>query len=321
MRAIRLQETDGIDALTEEDVSCPEPSPDEYLVRVHAAGINPLDWLLSRGMLPHLLDTDLPWIPGWDVSGVVESVGSDVSEFAPGDAVFGMSRLPGAGGAFADHTTMSADEIAAKPEGLSHHEAAAVPMAGQTAFHALYEEGDVDSAERVLVHAASGGVGHMAIQFAEHTGAHVIGTASGDNEAFLRELGVDEFVNYRSERFEEVVDDVDLVLDAVGGDVLERSVEVLRSGGIVVTLPEPPSQAAVDRYHDEYGVDVRFFDVITDSDPETLRQVAAHIDAGVVAPRVSDVYSLSKMQDALDRSAGGHVRGKLAVGLTGGVDD
>lgn len=321
MKSIQLRETDGVEALHHEDVPRPEPGRDEYLVRAHAAGINPLDWLICRGMLPHLLDTDLPWIPGWDVSGVIESVGANVTEFDAGDAVCGMARLPGAGGAFAGYTTMSDDEITAKPDSLSHEEAAAVPMAGQTAFHALYNEGELNTGEDVLVHAAAGGVGHMAVQFASHTGARVIGTASGRNEELLRNLGVDEFVNYREERFEDVLDSVDLVLDAVGGDVLERSIEVVQPGGVVVTLPEPPSQEAVRRYQDETNVDVRFFDVIMDSDPVTLQQVAAHVDAGVVTPRVSDVYPLSEVQDALARSAEGHVRGKLVVKLSEATDD
>jgi NADPH:quinone reductase-like Zn-dependent oxidoreductase len=321
MKSIQLQETDGVEALHHEDVPRPELGRDEYLVRVHAAGINPLDWLICRGMLPHLLDTDLPWIPGWDVSGVIESVGTNVTEFDVGDTVCGMSRLPSAGGAFAEYTTMSDDEITAKPDSLSHEEAAAVPMAGQTAFHALYNEGELNTGEDVLVHAAAGGVGHMAVQFASHTGARVIGTASGRNKDFLRDLGVDEFVNYREERFEDVLDSVDLVLDAVGGDVLERSIEVVQSGGVVVTLPEPPSQEAVRRYQNENNVDVRFFDVIMDSDPVTLQQVAAHVDTGVVTPRVSDAYSLSEVQDSLDRSADGHVRGKLIANLSEATDD
>ncbi|WP_336327694.1 NADP-dependent oxidoreductase [Halovenus sp. HT40] len=321
MKSIQLQETGGIETLHQEGVPRPEPGRDEYLVRVHAAGINPLDWLICRGMLPHLLDTDLPWIPGWDVSGVIESVGTNVTEFDPGDAVCGMSRLPGAGGAFAEYTTMSDDEITAKPDSLSHEEAAAVPMAGQTAFHALYNEGGLNTGEALFVHAAAGGVGHMAVQFASHTGARVIGTASGRNEEILRDLGVDEFVNYREERFEDVLDGVDFVLDAVGGDVLERSIEIVQPGGVVVTLPEPPSQEAVRRYQDENNADVRFFDVIMDSDPVTLQQVAAHVEAGVVTPRVSDVYPLSEVQDALDRSAEGHVRGKLVVNLSEATDD
>jgi NADPH:quinone reductase-like Zn-dependent oxidoreductase len=315
MKAIQLQETDVIEALTYDDIPRPEPEEDEFLIRVHAAGINPIDWLMCRGSLSHLLDTEVPWTPGWDVSGVVESVGKNVTEFSPGDAVFGMARLPGSGGAFAEYTTMTSDEVTVKPESLSHIEAAVAPMAGQTAFHALYEEGDLDSEQHVLIHAAAGGVGHMAVQFAANTGAHVIGTASGRNEEFLHELGVDKFINYREKRFEDTLEDVDLVIDAVGGDVLERSVEVVQSGGVVVTLPEPPSEKKVERYRDEYNVDVRFFDVIMNSDPAMLRQVASHAKSKVVTPRVSDTYPLYEIQDALDRNADGHVRGKLAIHL------
>ena len=299
MKAIRLSETDGIEPLHYEDVPCPKPGQNECLVRVRAAGVNPIDWLMCRGVLPHLLDTHLPWIPGWDVSGVIESVGTNVTEFAPGDAVCGMSRLLGAGGAFAEYTTMSRDEITAKPDSLSHTEAAAVPMAGQTAFHALYEKGNLDSDDNVLVHGAAGGVGHMAVQFAAETEAHVTGTASGHNKAFLRKLGVDRFVNYRKERFEDVLSGVDFVLDTVGGDVLERSVEVVQQGGVVVTLPEPPSQETVERYQNEYGVTVGFLDVIEDSNTATLQQVVDNVDAGVIAPRVSDVCPLLRCKTHL----------------------
>lgn len=321
MKAIQLEETDGIESLSYDDVRRPEPEQDEVLIRVCAAGVNPIDRLMCRGLLSHLLDSEVPWTPGWDVSGVIESVGENVTEFSPGDAVCGMSRLPDSGGAFAEYTTMTSDEVTSKPEPLSHLEAAGIPMAGQTAFHALYEEGNLDSGESVLIHAAAGGVGHMAVQFAANTGARVIGTASGRNEEFLHELGVDEFINYREERFEEVLDSVDLVLDAVGGDALERSVEVAQPGGAVVTLPEPPSEEAVERYHDEHDVGVRFFDVVTDSDPVTLREVASHAESGVATPRVSDTYPLSEVQDALDRNAEGHVRGKLVVDLTEGTGD
>lgn len=320
MNAIRLQTLDGTEALTHEETPRPEPDRHELLVRVHAAGVNPIDWLMCWGAFSHLLDGEVPWTPGWDVSGVVESVGVDVARFTPGDPVFGMARLPGAGGAFAEYTAMTGDELVAKPEALSHREAAGLPMAGQTAYHALYEEGNLDTGQRVLIHAAAGGVGHLAVQFAANTGTHVVGTASGRNESFLRELGVDEFVDYREERFEDELDRVDLVLDAVGGDVLERSVEVVEPGGVVVTLPEPPAEAAVERYREQHGVDVRFFDVVVDSPPATLRRVAAHADAGVVVPQIGHTYPLSAVRDALDRSAEGHVRGKLVVDVEGDPD-
>lgn len=318
MKAIQLTETDGTDALAYESVPRPEPDDDELLVRVHATGVNPLDWLICRGILRELRDEPLPWIPGWDLSGVVESVGANVTTFEPEDAVCGMVRLPGAGGTFAEYTTITVDEITAKPASLSHTEAASVPMTGQTAFHALYQAGELDTGQRVLIHAAAGGVGHMAVQFATSTGAHVIGTASGRNEQFLRDLGVDEFVNYREKQFEDVLDDVDIVLDTVGGEVLERSVEVVKPGGVVVTLPDQPSADAIERFQTGHDVVVRFFDVLTESDPATLQSVATRVEAGVLEPTVSATYPLSEAQQALEMSADGHVRGKLVLDVTNG---
>jgi len=313
MKAIQLTEIDGTTALTYEGVPRPEPEDHELLVRVQAAGVNPLDWLICRGILPELRDEPLPWIPGWDLSGVVESVGEDVTKFEPEDAVCGMVRLPGAGGTFAEYTTMTVNEVTAKPSSLSHIEAAGLPMAGQTAFHALYQAGELEAGQRVLIHGAAGGVGHMAVQFATNTGASVIGTASGRNEQFLRDLGVDEFVNYREEPFEDVLDGVDIVVDTIGDETLERSVEVVQSGGVVVTLPDQPSEDVIERFQTEHNVRVRFFDVLTESDPATLNSVASHVEAGVLEPTISATYPLSEAQQALERSADGHVRGKLVL--------
>jgi NADPH:quinone reductase-like Zn-dependent oxidoreductase len=313
MNAIRLHETDGLDALVYETVPRPKPDNDELLVRVYAAGVNPLDWLVCSGAIPEVRDEPLPWILGWDLSGVVVSVGNDVTAFEPGEAVYGMSRLPGAGGSFAEYITLSAEEVRAKPTSLSHIEAAGLPMAGQTAFHSLYRVAGISPGHRILIHAAAGGVGHMAVQFASNTDAHVIGTASGRNEAFLHDLGIDEFVNYREERFEEVLDDVDIALDAIGGEVLKRTVEVVKPNGVVVTLPEQPPADAVERYKTQHDVTVRFFDVLTESDPATPESVTAHVKADVLEHTISEVYSLAEAQQALKKSLDGHVRGKLIL--------
>ena len=313
MKAITLSEADGIAALRYKDVDRPRPGRDELLVRVHAAGVNPLDWLICRGILPELRDGKFPWIPGWDVSGVVTSVGAAVTQFESGDAVCGMVRLPEAGGAFAEYATMTVDEVTEKPPSLSHTAAAGIPMAGQTAFHALYHVGELAPGQRILVHAAAGGVGHLAVQLAASTGGHVIGTSSGRNEQFLSDIGVDEFVNYRAERFEVVLDNVDIVLDAIGGEALERSAEITKPGGVVVTLPEQPSVDDIERIQSDHGVSVRHFDVLTESDPTTLQDVADRVEAGVLQPTVSGTYHLSETQQALEQSADGHVRGKLVL--------
>lgn len=321
MKAIQLHDYDGIEALHTDEIPRPDVGPDEVRIRVEAAGVNPLDWLCCRGFIPHLVDTDLPWIPGWDFSGVVDSVGAKVGEYSPGDAVVGMPRLPGGGGTFAEYLTVTPAEMTAKPSSLSMVEAAGLPMAGQTASHALFEAGSLEAGQTVLIHAAAGGVGHLAVQLAADTDATVIGTASAANAGFLRELGADHVIDYRSEEFERQVSAVDLVIDAIGGDVLERSIAAVEPGGTVVTLPEPPADELIERSAKESGVDVRFFDVIIDSPPSTLQQVVAHVKSGAVTPRLSGVNPLSDLQEALKLSADGHVRGKLVVNLTEATDD
>ncbi|WP_396612135.1 NADP-dependent oxidoreductase [Haloferax sp. S1W] len=313
MQAIQLQNPNGTAALASKETPRPQPADDELLVRTHAAGVNPLDWLICDGHLRQLLDEPLPWIPGWDISGVVESVGADVSGFEAGDTVYGMVRLPGAGGAFAEYATVKPHEVTSKPARLSHTEAAGVPMVGQTAFHALFEEAGVDADDRILIHAAAGGVGHMAVQFAADAGLRVIGTASERNEAYLRELGVDEFIDYRNQRFEDEIEPVDVVLDAVGGSVLERSAEVVRPGGVVVTLPEQPPEPLVETLQREYDAEISFFSVTDDAAPSTLQRVTERIDAGAVEPTIRNTYPLSEAQTALEKSATGHVRGKLVL--------
>lgn len=320
MQALELPEVGRIDRLAVADRPRPDPDADELLVRVHAAGVNPLDWLVCRGQLPELRGDSLPWIPGWDLAGTVEVVGEGVSAFDPGDAVWGMLRRQGTGGTYAEYVTVGADAVAEKPASLSPAEAASLPMASQTALHALSTIGDVGPDDRVLVHAAAGGVGHLAVQLAANAGAHVIGTASGANESYLRDLGVDRFVDYTETRFEDELASVDFVLDAVGGDVLDRSVRITAPGGVVVTLPEPPDADDVERFETEHDVAVRFFDVILDSDPDALGVVRDRADAGVLAPTVSDSFPLAEATTALRRSADGHVRGKLVLDVVDETD-
>lgn len=313
MEAIRLHAFGDSEALVHETVPRPAPAANELLVRVRAAGVNPIDWLVWRDLLPHLVDGDLPWIPGWDLSGVVEAVGADVSGFDPGDQVYGMVRLPGAGGTFAEYATVRPDEVVAKPASLTHTEAAGLPMVAGTAWHALYATGGLGADDRVLIHTAAGGVGHVAVQLAANTGAHVTGTASGRNESYLEDLGVDEFVDYRTERFENVIDPIDLVIDGVGGDVLERSGTVVRRGGTIVTLPDEPPDELVERFGEEYGIDTRFFSVTSDADPAVLGEVTRLVENGVLEPTISGVHPLAEAETALKESEAGHVRGKLVL--------
>lgn len=318
MRAIRVHEHGGPDVLTVERVPRPEPEPDELLVRVRAAGVNPIDWMVREGYTDEALDPSLPYVPGWDLSGTVVATGDEVAAFDPGDAVFGMVRMPEPGATYAEYAAVPAADVTLKPSSLDHVEAAALPMVGLTAQRALFDVGDVTSGEQVLVHAAVGGVGHVAVQLATDAGAHVVGTASDQNADFLRSLGVDEVVDYRQRRFEAVVDDVDVVLDAVGGETLARSGDVLADGGRLVTLPEPPSSDVAERVRAERDASVHWFSV--EPDATALTTLRDSVDENRLRPSVSGVYLLSEAAAAHRESRDGHVRGKLVLEVTDGAD-
>jgi NADPH:quinone reductase-like Zn-dependent oxidoreductase len=311
MKAIRIHDFGDPGELTVDDVARPVPAATELLVRVHAVGVNPIDWIVRQGESEEPLDVSLPWIPGWDFSGAIEAVGSNVTEFEIGDAVYGLVRMPQPGNTYAEYVTVPATEVVPTPTSLDHTEAAGVPMVSLTAWHALFEEGELEDGQRVLIHAAAGGVGHMAVQFAKQAGAYVIGTASGRNEEFLRTLGADEFVNYREQRFERVIDPVDVVIDAIGGETLSRLVDVLTDGGTLVTLPVEPDEELVQEWQAEHAVDTRWFSV--EPNATTLAEINTLIDAGYIKPTISDVYPLSEAATAHETSEAGHVRGKLVL--------
>ncbi|ADQ69481.1 Zn-dependent oxidoreductase, NADPH:quinone reductase [Halogeometricum borinquense DSM 11551] len=311
MNAIRVHEYGDADVLTHEDIPRPEPAADELLVRVHAAGVNPIDWMVREGYADNALDPSLPYVPGWDLSGVVADVGTSVSAFAPGDEVFGLVGMPDPGNAYAEYATVPAEDVVLKSDALTHEEAAAIPMVALTARRALFEVGDVRSGQRVLVHAAAGGVGHIAVQLASHAGASVIGTASARNEGFLRELGVDEFVDYRNQSFEDELSDIDVILDAVGGETLEQSIDVITHGGRIVTLPKPPSQNVVTNARNERNASIDWFSV--EPDAAALSEIRTLVENGHLSVTVSDAWPLSEAHAAHRASQRGHVRGKLVL--------
>ncbi|MBV6759104.1 NADP-dependent oxidoreductase [Rhodococcus opacus] len=313
MKAVRRHAYGGPEKLVYEDAPRPESAGDELLVRVHAAGVNVLDWLLGEGGFEYFPDVPLPWIPGWDISGVVEVVGTDVSGFQQGDSVYGMVRLPEPGNAYADYASVPAGQVVAKPPSLDHIQAAALPMTGLTAWRALFEEAGLQRGQRVLIHAASGGVGHLAVQFAKALGAHVVATASGSNREYVKSLGADEFVDYRKQRFETSVAPVHAVIDTVGGEVQQRSLDVLERDGVLVALPaEVPDQVKAEA--ERRGIRTRHFSVEPNAD--TLAKISRLVEDGTVRPTVSSVYPLAAAQAAHEEGREGHVRGKLVLDAT-----
>jgi NADPH:quinone reductase-like Zn-dependent oxidoreductase len=301
MRAVRIHAFGGPDVLRFEEVERPEPRANEMLVRVHAAGVNPVDWKIREG----LLQGPLPMIMGIDVSGVVESVGSEIREFRVGDAAFG--QVADESGAYAEYALALASDVAHKPEGLDDIRAAALPVAALTAWQALFDTAGLKAGQKVLIHAAAGGVGGFAVQFAKWKGSHVIGTASADHAGFVRQLGANEVIDYRKTKFEEVVRDVDVVLDTIGGDTQERSWRVLKRGGTLVSLVQPPSteKASVQGAR---GVMMR-----QKADGIQLATIADMVASGKIKVNVETVLPLKESRKAQELSQKGHSGGKIVL--------
>jgi NADPH:quinone reductase-like Zn-dependent oxidoreductase len=308
MKAIRMHAYGGPEVLQYEDAPRPEAGPGEVLIRVHAAGLNPADWKRrSRpprtGAMPAF-----PVIPGWDVSGVVDGLGPGVTDYQIGDAVYGMLRFPDPGAAYAEYATAPAEHMALKPLTLDHVHAAAVPLAGLTAWQGLFVKAGLVPGQSVLVLGASGGVGHLAVQFARSQSAEVYGTASTRNLDFLRELGVDHPIDYTTTPIEAAVREAGVVFDTVGGETRDRSLAVLKPGGILVSIvsPAPDADAAA-------AAGVRATGMYVSPSGDQLRQIAELIDAGQVRIVLDTVLPLAEARRAHELSEGGHVRGKIVL--------
>lgn len=313
MRAVVQQTLGGPGVLSVQQVSRPEPLPTEVLVKVYAAGVNPVDWKTRAGGGMAGVLGEPPFILGWDVSGVVEKVGFGVTTLQEGDEVYGMPWFPRAAGGYAEYVTAPARQFARKPSSISHEQAAAVPLAALTAWQVLVDTAHVRAGQRVLIHAAAGGVGHLAVQFARHLGAHVIGTARSSRHEWLTKLGANELVDYTAVRFEDAVADVDVVVDLIG-DLHEntgtRSLEVLRPGGLLVAVPagvSPELAAAAE------AKDVRVTPFLVEPDGPALTAIGALIDNGEVVVEVEEVFALERAAEAHERGEGNRTRGKLVL--------
>lgn len=307
MRAIRQEALGGPEVLELVEVPRPVPGPTEVLVRVTAAGVNPVDWKTRTrgGVLGQP-----PFTVGWDVAGIVEEVGGGVTRFAPGDRVFGMPRFPGEAAAYAEYTTSPSRQLAMVPEGLSDAEAAALPLAGLTAWQALVETANVTGGTRVLVLGAAGGVGHLAVQIAKARGAYVLGTASATKHQFLSGLGVDEVIDYTSEDVAGRAGIVDVVLDLVGGDTALAALPALRDGGILVVVP---SFSALGPLREAAGERVRVTGILVEPDRLGLEALAALVADGKLRPHVEREFPLAQAAQAHELGEQGRTRGKLVL--------
>src|SRR6266480_1015254 len=314
MKAIRIHNYGGPEVLKYEDAPRPEPQGGEVLVRVHAAGVNPIDWKVREGHMKDFWPHKFPLILGWDLSGVVEELGPSpaaAGRFKVGDEVYSLPD-PTRNGAYADYIVVREPELALKPNSLHHIRAAAVPLAALTAWQSLFDTAQLQPGQRVLIHAGSGGVGHFAVQLAKWKGAYVFATASTKNQALLRELGVDKAIDYTQQRFEDVARNIDIVLDTIGGETQERSWSVLKKGGVLLSLVQPPSVEKAK------ALGVRAAFVAGHPSGAQLAEIAKLIDSGELAPVIDRILPLSEVRRAHELSQSGHTHGKIALRVING---
>ncbi len=306
MKAIRIHEFGGPDVLKYEKAPQPIPAADEVLIKVHASGVNPIDWKIRAGEAKSKFPVNFPLIPGWDVSGEIEEVGSEVLNFRVGDEVYSRPD-PTRDGSYAEYVVVKANQVNQKPKSIDHDKAAAIPLAGLTAWQGLFTHGQLQEGQRVLIHGASGGVGTYAVQFAKWKGAHVIGTASEDNIDFLYDLGADEVIDYENEKFEDEIKNIDLVFDLIGGDTQKRSLQVIKKGGRLVTTVKPENQ------EEAKSKNIHLEGFMAQSNPGDLQQIADLIDSGKVKPVINEIFPLEQAAEAHKKSETGHTRGKIVL--------
>lgn len=306
MKAIRIHRYGDAGVLSLDDVAQPAPGDEDVLIRVVAAGVNPVDWKIREGGLKDRLGHRLPLTLGWDVSGVVAAVGRSVRSFSPGDLVYSRPDIA-RDGCYAEYVAVRASEVAPRPTTVSHVEAASLPLAGITAWQAIVETAQVSTGQRVLIHAGAGGVGSLAVQLAKWRGAHVIATASAANADLVSFLGADEVIDYRRERFFEQVQGVDVVFDTVGGQVQQDSWRTLRPGGLLVSVVDPPSEEVARQRS------VRAEFIFIQPNAAVLEQIAGLVDAGQLRPVVGAEFALRDAAAAHRLSQSGRARGKIVL--------
>jgi NADPH:quinone reductase-like Zn-dependent oxidoreductase len=301
MKAVVINEYGSNDVVQYVDVKCPEPQVGEVLVKVQAAGVNPVDWKIRDGAGQRMGMT-LPIHLGGEITGTVEKVGDGVQHLKAGDAVFGIIKS----GGFAEYAIAKASDMVPKPASLDFVNAAAVPLGALTAWQAMFDLAKLASGQKILITSSSGGVGSLAVQLAKQKGAHVTGMASGRNEAFVRSLGVDEYVDYEKQAFEQVVKDMDVVFDTVGGDTFPKAFHSLKKGGFLVTSVAFPKDEA-----QKFGVSAAR--VLCKPNAEELVAIRDLVDTGKLKPHVATVLPLAAVRQAFDLSAGGRTRGKIVL--------
>jgi alcohol dehydrogenase len=313
MKAAKIKGYGSSDKVIEinENVPAPnDPSAGKALVKIKAAGINPVDWKIREGYMQQMIPLQFPSPLGSDFSGVIEKVGQGVSEFRQGDEVYGQaSMLSGGSGAFAEMALANADTIAHKPKSLSHPEAAGLPLVGVSAWLALVETISLQKSQKILIHGGAGGIGSVAIQLAKHLGAYVATTVITNDKQFAKELGADEIIDYKTQTFEELIRDYDAAFDTVGGETYSRSFKVLKRGGIIVSMLEQPNQELMK----QFGVKAIF--QFTPVNRDRLTKLAQWVDQNNIRVNVEKTFPLEEAGKALDYQRDVHPRGKVVLAI------
>ena len=294
MKAVRIHQFGGPDQLVYEDAPMPTPAAGEVCIRVHAVGVNPYDVKIRQGSVEKELPHQLPLILGWDVAGDVAALGEGVTSFQVGDPVYVMAN-PANDGAYAEYIVVDAAVIAAKPERLTYPEAASIPLAAQTALQAIYDLGQLQAGQTILIHGGAGSVGSFAVQLAKAKGATVYATAASTDQDYLKQLGADKTIDYKTQKFEDIVSDIDVVLDPLGGEVQQKSWQVMKPGGILVSTVQPPQPPS--------GLQGKLIN--TQSRADTLRTISALVEAGQLKTLVQKVLPLQEAKQAHDLLEGG----------------
>lgn len=309
MKAIILNTPGNVNELKHVQIDQPEIQEQEVLIRVKAISVNPVDVKTRAGSgVFGRLKEELPLILGWDISGIVESSKSDT--FKPGDEVFGMVRFPGHGKAYAEYVAAPASQLAHKPSNITHEAAAATTLAALTAWQALAHQAQVKAGQQVLIHGASGGVGHFAVQIAKHLGAEVTGTSSAKNRTFVLNTGADAHIDYQGYDWNQSADSYDFVLDTVGGDNIIHSIDVSKKGGTVISIPTGLSEA-VSQKAESRGV--KGFFMLVQSSGEDMQQLAILLEKGILKPHISQTFPFEQMAAAHLQIESGRTVGKVVV--------
>jgi NADPH:quinone reductase-like Zn-dependent oxidoreductase len=311
MKAMVLHGSGSTENLFFEEVPVPVITNEEVLIEMRSAGINPIDVKTRSGKgLYGMLKDEKPLILGWDISGIVTETGKNVTAFKKGDEVFGMINFPGHGKAYAEYAAAPTAHLALKPLPISHNEAAAASLAALTAWQALKAHAHIQKGQKVLIHAAAGGVGHYAVQIAKHYGAYTIGTASAANRNFVLSLGANECIDYKAAPLEEQVSGIDFVLDTIGGESIDHSLEAMKKGATIVSIPSGLNEAVTDKAG---AKEMNGYTFKVRSNDNDMKEIASLLEKGIVKSHVSHVFSFNNIAKAHEQIETGRTRGKVVV--------